>query len=50
MDYLQLLTYLTEKAKAEEEDEKFQEQRRKLKKGKQYVAKNKGYSGSYDHL
>ena len=34
MGYLQLLTYLAEKAKAEEEDEKFQEQRRKLKKGK----------------
>ena len=34
MDYLQLLTYLIEKGKAEEEDFKYQEQRRKLKNGR----------------
>lgn len=34
MDYLQLLTYLVEKGKAEEEDDKFQEERRKARKGR----------------
>lgn len=34
MDYLQLLSFLIEKADAEKEDEKFQEQRRKLKNGR----------------
>lgn len=34
MDYLQLLSYLIEKNKAEERDEEFQEALRKAKRGK----------------
>ena len=34
MDYLQLLTYMVEKGKAEERDDAFQEALRKAKRGK----------------
>lgn len=34
MDYMQLMVYLTDKAEAEEADEKFQENLRKARKGR----------------
>lgn len=34
MDYLQLLTYIIEKSDAEDADDKFQEERRKARKGR----------------